>query len=194
MTASAEQSRAGSNAKSLDEVEDALDQLADEDIERLIAKADGFAFGTGVEGRDLFGDAVRSALEGARSWPDDITFVVFLTMSMKSIAWNLRRKARRTTSVDMSVEGHGAQDAQQRSAPDAETTALAGLRCKALVEKVFELFADDEKALAVVMGRVDRLPVDEICELGNIERNAYETVSKRVQRKLAEAIGSGAIQ
>lgn len=194
MTASAGQPRAGSGVRSLDEVEDALDQLRDEEIERLLAVADGYAFGTGVEGGDLFGDAVKAALEEKRAWPDDVPFVAFLAMSMKSIASNLRRKAGRAVVTDMSVEGHGAQDAQRRYTPDPEATAVANLHCKDLVEKVFALFADDEKALAIVMGRIDQMPVDEICEWGNIERNSYETVSKRVQRKLKDAIGSGAIQ
>ncbi|KQY35527.1 hypothetical protein ASD38_02930 [Caulobacter sp. Root487D2Y] len=194
MTATAGQPQVRADAKSLDEVEDALEQLKDEDVERLVAKAGAYAVGTGVEPMDLVNEAVTAALDGSRSWPRDITLEVFLVMSMKSIAWNFRRKARRTTAVDMSTDGHSFQEAQQRFAFDVEAQTLSAIRCKALVKKVHDLFGDDEQALAVVMGRFDGLSIQEICDVWNFDRKSYETVSKRVQRKLGEAVRAGAIQ
>ncbi|WP_165190800.1 sigma-70 family RNA polymerase sigma factor [Caulobacter soli] len=194
MTATSGQPRGGTDAMSLDDLEDALDQLNDEDVERLVAKAGAYALGTGVEPVDLLHDAITAALDGTRSWPRSIMLEAFLVMSMKSIASNLRRKARRTTPVDMSSESHGVQEAQQRFVFESEDQALSGIRCKALIEKVHDLFSDDEQALAVVLGRFDELSVQEICDFGNFDRKAYETVSKRVQRKLGEAVRGGAIQ
>lgn len=194
MTAVAEEQRPGVDVRSLDEIEDALDQLVGAGLERLVAKAGAYALGTGVEPMDLFHEAVRAVLDGSRSWPGDVSFEVFLVMSMKGIAWNLRRKSRRTTVVDMSVDGHVVQVQQQSSAPDTEAQMLAMVRSSELRDKVHDLFADDEPALAVVLGRFDELSVQEICDFGNFDRKTYEAVSKRVQRKLGEAVRSGAIQ
>jgi len=59
------------------------------------------------------------------------------------------------------------------------------------VEKIYELFKDDEDVTLLLMAKYDGLSPDEICEMGNWDRTKYNSVQKRLRRALNQRFPNG---
>jgi len=77
-----------------DEIGPAFDGLSRDDKLKLYAIETILRGGTGFGKGDLLREAICRALEGDRKCPRDVSFMAFVVMTMKGIAWHARKNAR----------------------------------------------------------------------------------------------------
>lgn len=182
------------------EVEAAAAALSPADRKRLIIFAKFwcekfYLSGTDMQPADLLQEALLRALEeeGGRRWPKHITFVKFLDRSMESIAGHHRgsMKAegdakRATRSLEPPPPKKGVSD----PAPIYSDSAEEELAAKDEVERLREFFGDDTQGFRAVWCRALEMSTEEILQDLGIDSKEWETVRKRVQRKLAKYVAA----
>jgi DNA-directed RNA polymerase specialized sigma24 family protein len=113
-------------------------------------------------------------------------------MVMKQIGFNRRRAlwSKPTKELEVLDETPGAH-----RGPSVEDAVGGTLRVQGIEKALEVVFADDVIGWAIFEARlVEQMPVEEACSFAGIPRDQYETVLKRVTRKLAKAVESGAIR
>ena len=169
------------------EAREEIDNLQKADHAKLLLIARGFARirlkGTVVEPDDLVHDAIVKTLDGRRRWNRRVTIIKHLDRVMESDAGHIAAK-RVGRGTDQLAESH-AEPATQEHNPEAR------LQIRDDLEDLVALFAEDKTALQLVRLKSDGLSASEIrCELG-MEKTHYETVSKRIRRRLAKRLAEG---
>lgn len=182
------QRRAADDFRTLEESVAAIRALTPEQHARLVHMAKPLLAGTRCEDRDLFHDVFVSIAAGRRRWPVGVDFVTFVHGAMKSVAFNLRRKARR---VDLhppaSTETPNVLEQQRDPGPSPEACAeLADLERRA-----HQALEGDELAQLLLMARVEGMSPKDFCEMQNISQKEFEAVSKRLQRRLQSRLVQG---
>ena len=174
---------------SYQDVIDGLNGLTDSDLRRLEGIARVRAIGLDeVEWRDLLHEAVVRTLEGVRKWPKDVSLVVFLRESMRSIAsehWRRRRinpvvSESRLYGPSEECEGT-VLDAAKDPTADPERDAAAA-ETIARIEKAFD---GDPDALHVLAGMAMGKSPREIQEEGHMDARRYASTQRRIRRRLA---------
>lgn len=136
-----------------------------------------------VDWRDLVQEATERTLSGSRRWPLDVPFLAFLAETVRSVAseaW--RRRAReRTRTASAEPEALDQLEAVADDAPDPERAAVA----RDLAERLSALFADDPQAHALLSGMAEGLSPSELASRLGVEARTYDTVRRRMRRKLA---------
>lgn len=131
---------------------------------------------------DLVQEAFSRIVDGSRNWPTDVEFLPFIAQVMRSIASSDRRKADRRPELRV-VPQHGEQltfdsVADTKGTPEdivAEWDELAAAK---------ELFADDDTAMTYIDAIVVGFRRSEIMELCDLDATGYETVTRRIKRRL----------
>jgi DNA-directed RNA polymerase specialized sigma24 family protein len=177
-------------------VEDALaaiEALSDADWIRLQKAAHYWAEGNWLESADdLLNEAMARVLESTRHWPQDVAFTTFLRNAMRSIAEESRRQRDESLVaveadllVDEEDEGPVAGAADDRPSPEAFLIEASDRdRDRKILAEIEALFADDEDALAVVMGLSEGRSAKEIQELFGIDEKRYDTTRRRMRRAI----------
>ncbi len=106
-----------------------------------------FTFGGGKDdekqldrrARDLINEAVMQVLRGRRTWNPDVDFVVFVKLTMKSIASNEWKKARRNESMHDEAEGDDGNRAPKRQFAEEDDPLQLALDEQAAEARVYEL-------------------------------------------------------
>lgn len=177
--------------RSQEEADDAIWALTDGDILRMVAKGNVAALGTDLSGEDVFAQAVERIMSGARPWRANVPFEAHMTMVMKSIGSNRRRSMKAAPARELEDVDLRRDFANEVQLDDQVGSAV---RTKRLLDAVDRVFADDQVGLALFLARTEGMPPEEACGFAEIGRDRYETVYKRVQRKIAKAVASGAFQ
>jgi DNA-directed RNA polymerase specialized sigma24 family protein len=140
-----------------------------------------------VDWRDLLHEAVQRSLDGARRWPLDVPFLVFLAQTIRSVA----SEAWRRRAIVRLVHSDGAApDAADVLAtlPDETADPERQLVARDLVARLEQLFAEDEAALAVLAGLAEGLTPFEIQTRAHLGAIAYDSTRRRMRRLIARAL------
>ena len=172
-----------------DEIEETVRALDDGQLLRLAAKGRAAAFGTDMTREDVFYEAVTQLLEGRRPWRLDVHFEAHMTMVMKSIGSNRRRSQCGRQEVELDTLDTEASLLHEMS---AEQAVIGADQASLLLNQIEQLFADDPEGFAIFLARSESMEPDEACDFAGIECAAYDTVSRRVRRRLAREFSAGA--
>ena len=132
---------------------------------------------------DLFQEAIVRTLQGTRRWRRSVTIVKHLVRTMESISWEaLRaRKAHPYVWAEDAVEKIDPGDR-----PDGSVVVDVVLAREELAQ-IESLFEHDQEALKVLRCRSIELSPSETCARLGMERSRYDTVNKRIWRKLTKS-------
>ena len=169
------------------EVSECLDRLTAAEYLHLSRAARRFAFALNCGADDLVHDAIMQALDGTRRCPRDVPVIVFLIGAMQSRASSLRGRAK-TSPVDVILDATGTDGrplfTPASTARNVEDWRLAKEDYDARVTALEALYADDELALLFLMADLDETPKEEIMAMNNLDRKGYDTVRRRMRRKM----------
>jgi DNA-directed RNA polymerase specialized sigma24 family protein len=163
----------------------ALRALKPSDLLLLHKKAEYRALGSGMEGDDLFHEAIlRTLEEDGRKCPSDVSVPVYLDNAMRSIADGERAKYVRELPAGIGQPQDGPIAAALDPAPLPSDAALARIDLAEVLDSVQQIFEKDPQAQAVIMGDIEGWSADEVKDLEGMDGNQYAAARKRVRRGL----------
>lgn len=182
-------------AATVEECAEALRQLADGELRQLERVARIRVIGlAALDWQDLLHDAIGRMLEGRRRWPRDVSLIVFLRETMRSIASEQWRRLEMPLVVAESevaraagVAGDSAVDntSDVSMEPEARTSAAETL---ARIEVLFE---QDKDALQVMEGMASGKSPAEIQEETGMNATRYASTRRRIRRRLLREFSEG---
>lgn len=92
-------------------------------------------------------------------------------------------------SIHLGEEGDESHPAMEIKDPSGSLEDLAIAR--EALEEIDVLFANDEAAQLVIMGRMDGLSPEEIQEVAGLDRTGYATVLRRIRRHIEKHESTG---
>ncbi len=168
-----------------EEVEIAVAALTLAELTKLGTVAEFYARalaarGAGVNGDDLVQDAISRTFAGKRRWPTSVPFGRYLMSAVRSIAHAAVKKLKSEplTDSDPADEDIGDQLAAKLRVEEPHHARVA-----ADVERIEQLFHDDETVLLVMEGLKDDMPGPEIQKELSLTNTQYETAMKRLRRR-----------
>ena len=173
---------------------EALRSLTASDLRRLQHLARIRAIGLEpLEWGDLLNEAIARLLEGSRRWPRDVSLVVFLRETMRSIANGHLRRLEKRTVVAASALGTDAATGNRivEGAGDVSMEPEARTSASETLARVEGLFSGDKDAMAVISGKVSGQSPQEIQKEACMTATRYATTQRRIQRRLAGEIPEG---
>ena len=171
----------------LREARSAIENLQDTDYKDLMIFARRFAKnklkGTVIEPDDLFQQAILKTLDGRRRWNRRVSIIEHLDGVMKSDSGHeVDKRAVRGFSQ---LPEHNVEPIDQQPSPEV----LLLIRDE--LKDLLDLFDGDEIALKLLHLKRDGFSASEIqLELG-IEKRHYETVNKRIRRRVLKYLAEG---
>ncbi len=176
------------------ELRAALEALSEVDLIRLKKAATRLAGGTSFAPDDLIHEAVRAVLEGRRNCPAGVCFATFLASAMRSIV-SAARKAAKIDPLARPEPGDDEDGDGAHMIPDSartpEETVIAADEHQKRLAALDDLFADDDQAMFVLMGDLDGVPPEEVREMGGLDETSWNTVRRRIRRKIEKAYPEG---
>jgi DNA-directed RNA polymerase specialized sigma24 family protein len=142
--------------------------------------------GTGFGPGELIREALCRALVGERNCPRDVAFMAFVAMTMRSIASHDRKQRRAITS---SPDGDAVAPVRG-TAPSPEDD-LIQKQDAAAVQKIHDLFVDDEEAQLVLLGWQDGLKGAALREATDLNQRRLDYAIRRIRMKIAKAYPKG---
>lgn len=175
-----------------DELIAALRALSRADLLRLEEKAKYRAQGSGMEGDDLFQEAIVRTLDEDRKCPSDVPVHIYLDNAMRSIADGERQKYVREQPANAVQSGERPDEGllvnQPDPAPSPCETALARVELGEVLNGLARMFADDPQAQAVIIGDLEGWSAGDVKYLGKMDDKQYAAARKRVRRGLARNV------
>ncbi len=171
----------------LQEARSAIENLQDTDYKKLMLIACHFAKnklkGTIIEPDDLLHQAILKTLNGRRRWNRRFSIIEHLDGVMKSDSGHEADK--RTARGFSQLPEDNVESIDQQPSPEA----LLLIRDE--LKDLLDLFDGDEIALKLLRLKGDGFSASEIqLELG-IEKKHYETVTKRIRRRVIKYLAKG---
>jgi hypothetical protein len=168
----------------------ALNAFTPAQLIRLRKQSAFLALGSGFAGDDLLSEAiVRTLGEGGRNCPADVPIAAYLYNAMRSIADGEREKWEREAPSGDSLDEATPIAAHPDPAPGPEQIALGRIEFSRVIPRIEALFADDPKAMAVIIGDMEGATPDEIRELEPMDDKEFVAARKRVRRTIAREFG-----
>jgi len=171
------------------DVDEGLRRLTDADLRRLEGIARVRALGLHeLEWQDLLHEAVVRTLDGARQWPMDISLVVFLRETMRSIASEHWRRRKIDPIVPDSPLRDPAEDVAATVLDSVADPTADPERDAAAAETIARIeasFEGDLDALHVLWGMALGKSPSEIQYEGHIDARRYASTQRRIRRTLA---------
>jgi DNA-directed RNA polymerase specialized sigma24 family protein len=182
--------------RSRDEIAAAIRSLTPTDLARLKMVARKYAFGRPIEPDDLLQEVYLRALD-SRACPVHVDVIKFLAEAMRSIAHGEAEKVEhKATFVPIAATG----DSEDEACPlpdesdDAETQIIAAQRaerCVAVHATIIALFDDDSIAKLVLEGMMEGLTADDVRELTDLDKTAYDSKRKLIRRRIDKQYPEG---
>lgn len=148
--------------------------------------------GSAFTEEDLVSEAVVSLLEERRHWnPRKVDFLGVLMGAVRSIASNYKTATESGHFALPASQVSSAEDIEDEAPtmvdllPDSRPSPEKALTIRNLVFEVYESFSEDPEALVIMDGLRDLMTGSEIIEALEIDRKAYETIVRRIRRKIA---------
>lgn len=176
-----------------DELVSALNALGQAELAKLNTLAKVRArYCPGLDWRDLLHDAIDRALDGSRSWPRDLPFLLFMRETVRSLASEYRRKyvdGIVQTEADFPEFDYGQSPLMSAisEAPGAERDIAA----RQSIASILSLFEHDDEVLSIIdaMARGDTPTQAQLA--GQLSATQYASAQKRIRRGLARAYPEG---
>lgn len=179
-------------AKSHEEVVHAIQSLTDAQWGRLKIIARRYAYSISEE--DLLQEAFTAVLSGDRHCPINIDIVLFLAGAMRSIASGEHQKTKTRPQL-MQIASWGDQkdgsvDPIEPSIPADDWIAREehAVKCR---KEIIDLFADDEQAKDIIVGRMEGMNAAEIQELTELDSVGYSTKLRLIRRRIDKKFPKG---
>jgi DNA-directed RNA polymerase specialized sigma24 family protein len=141
---------------------------------------------------DLVKEAIVALLEERRHWnPKKVDLVGVLMGAVRSIASNYRASkengeyALPSSQIFSPAEDEAEADSPTEIHPDGRPNPEQTLIVSNFLAEIYSLFEDDPEAMVIMDGWRDRMSGPEIIAALEIDRNAYETIVRRIRRKAA---------
>lgn len=184
--------------RSHDEVKDAIRALTPAQWVRLRKAAAYFAAGRPVEADDLLQMAFASALdENGRTCPTNVDIVRFLAGAMRSIAdGEIDKASRRPILVPVPKTG-GREEGEEEEvefADDRPNVEQHHINAENEAEKraaILALFEDNPTARDLAEGVMAGMTKEELCELTGLDETSYQSMRKRIRRRIDAAFPRG---
>lgn len=168
----------------------ALRALKPAELLGLHKKATYRALGSGMEGDDLFQEAIlRTLEEDGRKCPSDVPIPVYLDNAMRSIADGERAKYLRELPAGVGQPQDGPIAAALDPAPLPSGAALARMELAEVLDSLQQSFKTDSQALAVIIGDLEGWSADEIKDMEGMDGKQYAAGRKRVRRAIERKFG-----
>ena len=168
---------------------DAMRGLTVADLRRLQGIARVRALGLHeVEWQDLLHEAVVRTLDGSRQWPVDISLIVFLRETMRSIASEHWRR-RRIDPIIPDPPPHDPSDEVDATVLDSVVDPTSDPERDAAaaetLARIQQAFDGDLEALHVLQGMALGKSPSEIRDEGQMDARRYASTQRRIRRTLA---------
>jgi DNA-directed RNA polymerase specialized sigma24 family protein len=169
------------------EVEQALDALSPSDYTKLMIIAAAFCrkrflAHSVCEPKDLLHQAVLKTLKSGKGkrWNKQVSIIKHLDRAMENISGHLARTQSKTASSPKGLEREANEDEAYTPAnPSEEAEKVAAL--------LNDVFGDDDRAKEIfLLRKIDQLHPNEIQARLKISKTEYETVNRRILRKLSQ--------
>jgi RNA polymerase sigma-70 factor (ECF subfamily) len=176
-----------------DEVDDAIQNLSDAGWSRLRKVAAAYARGRPIEAEDLLHEAFRRAIDGGRHCPTHVDVVKFLAEAMRSIAHGEAEKLKSRPRLVPIANHGGAEDAPDPPDPamDPEQSLASTQDAGNIKSALLALFDDDETAQIILEGTMERMPREELRELTELDKTAYESKRRLIRRRIDKRFPKG---
>jgi DNA-directed RNA polymerase specialized sigma24 family protein len=179
-----------------EEVAQEIEKLTSAEWAKLYAYARNRARAMALRGstfseQDLVQAAVTALLEERRHWrPGKVDFVGVLIGAIRSIASGYTARAEKKgyafpASQFAAPEGEDEPESPTDIHPDGRLNPEQVVIVSDLLSEVYDLFQDDPEALVIMDGWRDEMSGIEIIEALEIDRKAYETIARRIRRKVS---------
>lgn len=172
------------------EAREAIEGLSKADYAKLMLIARGFARarlrGSAVEAEDLLQEAIVKTLDGRRTWNRRVSILKHLDRVMESDAGHIAERRDTHYSVPMAK----GPDVPATRADDPNVRVVA----RQDLDNLLELFAGEKEALEVLNLKGEGFSASEIRQVLGISSTQYDTVTKRVRRRLAKHLSEGDLQ
>lgn len=178
-----------------DEIAQEIEKLTKAEWAKLYSFARNRARAMALRGsafteRDLVQAAIVALLKERRHWnPKKVDFVGVLIGAMRSIASNYRTTTKDGCfAIPESQLAAPAGDEEPNSLakvyPDSRLNPEQAAIISNTLSEVYELFEDDPESLVIMDGWRDGMSGSEIIDVLEIDRKAYETITRRIRRKV----------
>lgn len=176
---------------SLSEVQKELAALSEANIVRL-RRMETLLSGNNPT-TTLLTDAILKTWEGTRHWKRGMSPYAHLYSAMKSLANNdfKKKSSRKIIPISNDIREEDLAPSFSAFSPspekliiDEEDKAEREKAAQTLVNEIFDLFADDEEAMHVLMGEMYGLSAEEIRQKNGMELKQYHTTRRRISRKI----------
>jgi hypothetical protein len=161
-----------------DEFMAAYRSLSNADLTRINLLARKHKYRTGWDHAELLHEAIARILDGKRKWPRTVPLIVFLGYVMQGIASHLRAQVTQDGKLRVLTDVDGVAD---ETSP-AKIERLVTLR--QLYRRALLLLKDDPLAKELFIRRVRGGRGKELRGQLNLDRKQFETVRKRLRRKI----------
>jgi RNA polymerase sigma-70 factor (ECF subfamily) len=163
----------------------AIWNMSDSDMLKLHSFARFRAIGLPwLDATDLLHDAIVRVVSGIRRWPSEVPFIFFMKETIRSIAnehWRQRVDGPIVTEADLSNPGSSYDATAADDSIGAEREVIA----TQILERIENLFAQDEVALAVIKDLQSGYSPNEIQRRTAMTKTQYASTQKRIRRTLA---------
>lgn len=157
------------------------------DLFKLSQIAKKHIWGCQMEADDLLQDAITSVLSGDRKFPRNVNPIAFFAQTMKSIAFNERRKTFDTiTTIDNELDNDPVNNIAANNI-DLEIEVSASQEIK----RIYDLFENDDDVATFLIEKDEGKSPDEICKSLGWNRTKYDSVQKRLRRSLNKHFPNG---
>ena len=184
----------GGETATVRECIEALRALTARDLQRLKYLARIRATGLEpLEGGDLLNEAIARLLDGSRRWPRDVSLVVFLRQTMRSIASSHWERLEKRKEVPESAFPANAEtgDGVVDAAPDVSMEPEARTSASETLARLEGLFSGDEDAMTVLSGLANGKSPAEIQMEASMDATRYATTRRRIRRRVTQAFSEG---
>lgn len=163
------------------DINNAINNLSKADTYRLHSIAKQYSYHCSMDVDEILNEAIFRAISGKRKCPINVSLIAFISQTMRSIAFNERRKNEKYESIDNSTTSlqDKSVSLDEKASADQELNTIS------------ELFKNDEDITSYLMGISDGLTPNEICELWEWDRKKYGSVQKRLRRSLNKHYPNG---
>lgn len=173
------------------EVIEAVEKLSDTDMIRLekIARTHLWV-AQDADIKDLIQEALKRILSGKRKWPLHVPFMKFISGVMRSIAFDILKQMKTEQGLRVvqatNCDGQDSSKDYMEYEDKSSTTPEESLIFKQKLDEIENMFIDDEKALAVVMGKSEGFSPKETQEMFDLTETEYESAARKVRRRFSD--------
>lgn len=173
----------------IQEIKCLIQQLQEAEILKLIQIANVYTRKNNclTDADELLNDAIVVIASGKRKFPRNVPLIIFFAGTMKSIAYNQKRKAIKKV---LPIDDNPANDpilTQVDVSIDIESEAIAAQE----ISIFYDLVKSDDDVTLLIMAKCDGLSPAEICETTSWNRTQYSSVQKKLRRFLNKNYPNG---